>query len=220
MSLTLHYHPLSSFCMKALVALYENGTAFKPLLVNLGEKESREAFLKVWAIGKFPVLQDDARNEIVPESTTVIEYLDQHYSGSTKFIPDDNALALQVRQADRLTDLYIHMEMQKVIGDRLRPADKKDPYGVEQARNRMRTAYDIMDKAMAARNSAQTWAVGETFTLADCAACPALYYGNKATPFEDTHKNLAAYYHRLLKRPSFARTLEEAKPYNHLFPKE
>ena len=108
------------------------------------------------------------------------------------------------------------MEMQKVIGDRLRPADKKDPYGVEQARNRMRTAYDIMDKAMAAR----TWAVGETFTLADCAACPALYYGSKVMPFEDTHKNLAAYYHRLLKRPSFARTLEEAKPYSHLFPKE
>jgi glutathione S-transferase len=216
MSLTLHYHPLSSFCMKAVVALYENGTAFKPLLVSLGEKDSREAFLKVWAIGKFPVLQDDARNEIVPESTTVIEYLDQHYPGSTKFIPTDKALALQVRQSDRLYDLYIHMEMQKVIGDRLRPADKKDPYGVEQARNRMRTAYDIMDKTMAAR----TWAVGETFTLADCAACPALYYGNKATPFEGTHKNLAAYYHRLLKRPSFARTLEEAKPYAHLFPKE
>lgn len=216
MSLTLHYHPLSSFCMKVLVALYENGTAFKPLLVNLGEKESREAFLKVWAIGKFPVLQDDARNETVPESTTVIEYLDQYYPGSTKFIPGDKALALQVRQSDRLYDLYIHMEMQKVIGDRLRPADKKDPYGVEQARNRMRTAYDIMDKAMAGR----TWAVGETFTLADCSACPALYYGNKATPFEDTHKNLAIYYHRLLKRPSFARVIEEAKPYNHLFPKE
>ena len=162
------------------------------------------------------MLQDDARNEIVPESTTVIEYLDQHYPGTTHFIPYDKNLALQVRQADRLYDLYIHMEMQKVIGDRLRPADKKDPYGVAQARNRMRTAYDIMDKEMATR----IWAVGEAFTLADCSACPALYYGNKATPFEDTHKNLAAYYHRLLKRPSFARTLEEAKPYFHLFPKE
>jgi glutathione S-transferase len=117
--------------MKALVALYENGTSFKPLLVNLGEKESREAFLKVWAIGKFPVLQDHARDEIVPESTTIIEYLDQHHPGPTKFIPADKTLALQVRQADRLYDLYIHMEMQKVIGDRLRPADKKDPYGVE-----------------------------------------------------------------------------------------
>jgi glutathione S-transferase len=216
MSLTLHYHPLSSFCMKALVALYENGTPFKPLLVNLGEKDSREAFLKVWAIGKFPVLQDDARNETVPESTTIIEYLDQHYPGPTHFIPYDKTLALQVRQADRLYDLYIHMEMQKVVGDRLRPADKKDPYGVEQARKKMRTAYGIMDEQMAGR----TWAVGESFTLADCAACPALYYASKTEPFEDTHKNLAAYYQRLLKRPSFARALEEAKPYLHMFPKE
>lgn len=216
MSLTLHYHPLSSFCMKTLVALYENGKPFKPLLVDLGENDSREAFLKVWAIGKFPVLQDDARNEIVPESTTIIEYLDQHYPGATHFIPYDRDLALQVRQTDRLYDLYIHMEMQKVVGDRLRPADKKDPYGVEQARNRMRIAYGIMDKQMTNR----TWAVGETFTLADCAACPALYYGNMATPFEDTHRNLAAYYHRLLKRPSFARALEESKPYFHMFPQE
>jgi glutathione S-transferase len=216
MSLTLHYHPLSSFCMKALVALYENGTAFKPLLVNLGEKESREAFLKVWAIGKFSVLQDDARNEIVPESTTVIEYLDQHYPGATRFIPQDKNLALQVRQTDRLYDLYIHMEMQKVVGDRLRPADKKDPYGVAQARNKMRTAYGIMDKQMATR----TWAMGETFTLADCAACPALHYASLTEPFADTRKNLAAYYDRLVKRPSFARALEEAQPYFHMFPKE
>jgi glutathione S-transferase len=216
MSLILHYHPLSSFCMKALVALYENGTAFKPLLVNLGEKDSREAFLKVWAIGKFPVLQDDARDEIVPESTTVIEYLDQHYPGATHFIPYDKNLALQVRQTDRLYDLYIHMEMQKVVGDRLRPVDKKDPFGVEQARNKMRTAYGVMDERMAGR----TWAVGETFTLADCAACPALHYASLTEPFADTHKNLAAYYDRLVKRPSFARVIEESKPYFHMFPKE
>ena len=216
MSLTLFYHPLSSFCQKALVALYENGTAFKPLLVNLGETQSREAFLKVWAIGKFPVLQDDARNEIVPESTIIIEYLDQHYPGPTHFIPYDKALALQARQTDRLYDLYIHMEMQKVVGDRLRPADKKDPFGVEQARSGMRTAYGIMDRQMAGR----TWATGESFTLADCAACPALHYASLTEPFADTHRNLAAYFERLRNRPSFARVLEEAKPYFHMFPKE
>jgi glutathione S-transferase len=216
MSLTLHYHPLSSFCMKALVALYENGTPFQPLLVNLGDKDSRDAFLKIWAIGNFPVLQDDARNKIVPESTIIIEYLDQHYPGPTHFIPYDKDLALKVRQTDRLYDLYIHMEMQKVVGDRLRPADKKDSFGVEQARNRMRTAYGIMDQQMAGR----TWAVGETFTLADCAACPALHYAGLTEPFADTHRNLAAYYERLRNRPSFARVLEEAKPYFHMFPKE
>jgi glutathione S-transferase len=215
MSLTLHYHPLSSFCQKALVALYENNTPFTPLLVNLMEDTSRAAFLKIWSIGKFPVLQDDTRHQMVPESTIIIEYLDKHYPGRTHFVPYDSDLAWQVRLRDRLYDLYIHDPMQRIVGDRLRPADRKDPYGVEQARTRMRTAYDLFDAEMADR----TWAVGETFGLADCAACPALFYASLVTPFADTHKHLAAYFDRLMARPSFARVVEEAKPYFHLFPK-
>src|SRR5262245_10742644 len=184
MSLTLHFHPLSSFCHKVLVALYENGTAFKPHLVNLMDAASRDAFLKIWPVGKFPVLVDDARNQTVPESSVIIEYLDRHYPGGTRFIPDDADLAWQVRLRDRFFDLYIHDPMQRVVGDRLRPADKKDPFGVEQAKSRMRGAYDILEREMATR----TWTVGETFTLADCAACPALFYGNLVLPFGDTHR--------------------------------
>jgi glutathione S-transferase len=216
MSLTLYLHPLSSFCHKVLVALYENGTPFTPHLVDLGDKASREAFLAIWPIGKFPVLRDDARNETIPESTTIIEYLDRHYPGATRLIPGNFEDAMDVRLRDRLYDLYIHMQMQTVVGDRLRPADKKDPFGVEQAKARMRTAYDLMDAEMATR----TWAAGDTFTLADCSACPALFYGDRVLPFADTHKNLAAYFARLKARPSFARAIEEAKPYFHMFPKE
>ncbi len=215
MSLTLHYHPLSSFCHKVLVALYENGTPFTPLLVNLGEQASREAFLKVWPVGKFPVLRDDARNQTVPESSVIIDYLDAHYPGKTRFVPEDRELAWQVRLRDRLYDLHIHDPMQKIVGDRLRPAGSKDPFGVEQAKTRMRTAYGLMDKEMATR----TWAAGETFTLADCAACPALFYADLTVPFKDTHKHLAAYFGRLMSRPSFARAIEEAGPYFHMFPK-
>ncbi len=216
MSLTLHFHPLSSFCHKVLVALYENGTPFIPHLVDLRDPASRAAFLKVWPIGKFPVLHDDARNETIPESTIIIEYLERHYPGQTRFIPDDADLAWQVRQRDRLYDLYIHLPMQTVVGDRLRPADKKDAFGVEQAKTRMRTAYDLMDAEMATR----TWAAGGTFSLADCAACPALFYADWVLPFANTHQNLAAYFARLKARPSFARAIEEAKPYFHMFPKE
>ena len=215
MSLTLHYHPLSSFCHKVLVALYENDTPFTPLLVNLGEEASRAAFLKVWPIGKFPVLHDDARNQTIPESTIIIDYLDAHYPGKTRFVPQDRDLAWQVRLRDRFYDLYIHDPMQKIVGDRLRPADSKDPFGVEQAKTRMRTAYGLMDKEMATL----TWAAGETFTLADCAACPALFYADLTVPVKDTHKHLAAYFGRLLERPSFARAIEEARPYFHMFPK-
>jgi glutathione S-transferase len=215
MSLTLHYHPLASFCQKALVALYENNTPFKPLLVDLGDEASRAAFFKVWPIGKFPVLQDDARGHTIPESTIIIEYLDKYYPGRTHFVPYDRELAWQVRLRDRLYDLYIHDSMQRIVGDRLRPADKKDPFGVEQARARMRSAYDLMDAEMATR----TWAAGEDFGMADCAACPALFYADLVTPFADTHRHLAAYFDRLKQRPSFARVIEEAKPYFHLFPK-
>ena len=120
MSLTLHFHPLSSFCWKALIALYENDIPFTPNLVDLGNPEARAAFVKLWGIGKFPVLQDDARNEIVPESSIIIEYLDRHYGGRTRFIPEDPGCALQTRLRDRFYDLYVHLPMQKIMGDRLR----------------------------------------------------------------------------------------------------
>ena len=133
MSLTLHFHPLSSFCHKVLIALYENDTPFTPQVVNLMDEGERAAFREVWPIGKFPVLRDDARGETVPESSVVIEYLDRRYPGRTRFIPSDGEDARKVRLGDRFFDLYIHLPMQKIVGDRLRPADGKDPHGVEEA---------------------------------------------------------------------------------------
>ena len=121
MSLTLHFHPLASYCWKALIALYENDIPFTPNLVDLGNPAERAALVKLWGIGKFPVLRDDARNETVPESSIIIEYLDRHYRGPTRFIPDDAGLALQTRLRDRFYDLYVHLPMQKIMGDRLRP---------------------------------------------------------------------------------------------------
>jgi glutathione S-transferase len=215
MSLKLYYHPLSSFCWKALIALYENETPFEPIIVDLGDEASRTAFKKVWPIGKFPVLRDDARDHTVPESTIIIEYLAQHYPGKTRLIPADTDLARQTRLRDRFFDLHVHMYMQKVIGDRRRPAGTNDPHGVEDAKTRMRTAYDMIDEAMATK----IWAMGEVFTMADCAAAPALFYGNMALPFGDSHKHVAAYLGRLRERPSFARTLKEAEPYFAMIPK-
>ena len=122
MSLTLHYHPLSSFCWKALVALYENGAPFTPHMVNLGDPAERAALLALWPIGRFPVLRDETRGETVPESSIVIEYLDRHYPGAVKLIPDHPDLALQTRLRDRFLDLYVHLLTQKIVGDRLRLA--------------------------------------------------------------------------------------------------
>ena len=215
MSLTLQYHPLSSYCWKVLIALYENATPFTPQLVDLGDAAQRAALLKLWPIGKFPVLQDDARGAIVPESSIVIDYLDRHYPGRTRFIPEGD-LGLQTRLRDRFYDLHLHDHMQKIVGDRLRPRDQVDRFGVAAAKVKLRTALDLIERDMAAG----PWAMGEVFTLADCAALPALVYGNKVLPFTDTHRNVADYLERLLARPSVGRVMKEAEPYAHLFPQE
>jgi glutathione S-transferase len=216
MSLTLHFHPLSSFCHKALIALYENDTPFTPKLVNLQDEAERAAFRALWPIGKFPVLQDSARGRMVPESSIIIEYLDRYYRGKTRFIPSDGEQAHETRLRDRFFDLHIHLHVQKIVGDRLRLADKKDAHGVEDARARMATALGMLEPEMAKR----TWATGETFTMADCAAAPALFYADKVAPLAGSYPNVAVYLARLTQRPSYARALKEAEPYFRFFPKE
>jgi glutathione S-transferase len=216
MSLTLHFHPLSSFCWKALIALYENDTPFTPKLVDLVNPAERTALLKLWPIGKFPVLQDDARGEIVPESSIVIEYLERHYPGSTRLIPDGTDKALQTRLRDRFYDLYVHLPMQKIMLDRFRPDGREDLYGVEEARAQLRTSYAMIERQMAGG----VWAMGDEFSLADCAAAPSLFYGSMVEPFGDGQHNLTVYLERLKARPSFERVLKEAGPYFNMVPKE
>ena len=216
MSLQLYFHPLASFCHKPLIALYENGIAFEPIVVDLGDEASRAAFQAVWPMAKMPVLRDEARDRIVAESTIIIEYLDAHYPGRTRFLPADADRAWQARMWDRFYDHYVQEPMQKIVTDRLRPEGKNDLYGVEQAKGQLDQAYKIIEPEM----SSKTWAMGDAFTLADCAAAPALFYANTVAPFADQQKNLRAYLERLMARPSFARVLAEAQPYFALFPME
>lgn len=152
MTLKLYYHPLSSYCHKVLIPLYENDTPFQPVLVDLGNEASRAAFLKIWPIGKFPVIEDTTRSWMVPESSIIIEYLAQHYPGKTALIPRDADLARQVRMRDRFFDLHIHTPMQKAMTDVLRPEGNRDPMGVEQAITQMRTAMGMLEKEIGSKN--------------------------------------------------------------------
>jgi glutathione S-transferase len=214
MALTLYSHPLASYCWKVLIALYENETPFEPLLVDLSDEASRNAFFELWPLGKFPVLHDTDRNRIVPESTIIIEYLARHYPGRTTLLPGDADAALEARLQDRFFDQQIHEAMQKHVGDKLRPADKRDPYGVEQAHAQLERAYGMLDATLQSR----TWAAGDTFTMADCAACPSLYYANLVHPIAAQYAKVADYLKRLEQRPSFARVIQEAQPYFKFFP--
>ena len=216
MSLKLYFHPLASFCHKALIALYENGTSFEPVIVDLAAATSSAAFRAVWPMGKMPVLRDDARDRTVAESTIIIEYLEAHYPGATRFLPADPDGAWQTRMWDRFYDHYVQEPMQKIVTDRLRPAGTNDLYGVERAKDELRNAFALLEREVVAK----TWMMGDAFTMADCAAAPALFYAHTVVPFVETQSKLAAYLDRLMARPSFARVLEEAEPYFRLFPME
>jgi len=214
MSLELYFHPFSSFCQKVLIAFYENGTPFEPHIVDLGDEASRAAFTRVWPITKFPVLRDRARDRTIPESSVIIEYLAQHHPGPVRLLPEEPDLALDTRFWDRFFDHYVQVPMQKIVADRLRPPGQEDAYGVDAARALLTTAYGLIDERMATRR----WAMGDLFTLADCAAAPALFYADKVLPF-GAHANVGRYLERLQERSSYARVLAEAEPYRTLFPR-
>lgn len=214
MSLQLFLHPLSSYCHKVLIALYENDIAFEVKRVD--DPAVAPEYEKLSPLKRFPILRDVKRGRVIPESTIIIEYLEIHFPGRVGLIPKDAELAWQVRLRDRFFDQYVHASMQKFAADRLRPQGQKDPYGLEESKALFVKALGLIEAEM----TDKTWAMGEAFTLADCAAAPALYYGNRFFgPFRDTHPNALAYLDRLMARPSYARALEEAKPFMHLLPK-
>jgi glutathione S-transferase len=212
MSFTLYYHPLASFCWKALIALYEADIPFEPRQVNLGDPAERAAFEAVWPLAKFPVLRDNARGKTIPESSVIVEYLARTELAAASLMPSDPDLAMQTRLVDRLIDGYIHLPMQQVVAERMRPDGQHDPYGAEQARGQIRAGYKLIAPMITG-----PWAMGEAFTLADCAALPALFYADYAVPLAD-RPELAAYLARLRARPSVARVLAEAEPYFQYFP--
>jgi glutathione S-transferase len=214
MSLELYFHPFASYCQKVLIALYENDIPFEPRLVDLGDEHSAAAFKKIWPIGKFPVLRDTARDVVLPESSIINEYLALHYPGKSELVPGDPELALRARLGDRFFDLHVNDPMAKIVTDRIRPPGKNDPHGVATARAQLDVAYDILEKDL----KSKTWAIGSSFTMADCSAAPALYYANLVSPFGE-HRGVAAYFDRLMGRASFQRVLREAEPYLVNFPR-
>ncbi|MGE0830667.1 MAG: glutathione S-transferase family protein [Hyphomonadaceae bacterium] len=211
MALTLYYHPLSSFCWKALIALYETGAPFKTVLLD---QTTFAEFKALWPIGKMPALQDEARGEFVPESSFIIEHLDRFYPGAAPLLPTDPDRNREARARDRFLDLYVQVPMQKIVLNRLRPADGKDALGVAEARTMIAAALDLAEREW----TFTPWAMGADFTIVECAAAPALFYAEKVGALTPAHTNLSAYFERLKARPSVARVLKEAKPYMGNFP--
>ncbi len=210
MALKLYAHPFSSYCQKVLIALYENSTPFEYL--TLDDAKNGAELEALWPIRKFPVLVDSGRT--IMEASIIIEHLDLHHPGPVRLVPDDSREALEVRMMDRFFDNYVMTPMQKIVTDRLRPEQDRDPYGVTEAAAMLDKAYGWLDKALAGRE----WAAGADFSLADCAAAPSLFYADWAHPIGGRFSRVRDYRRKLLARPSFARAVDEARPYRPYFP--
>jgi glutathione S-transferase len=208
--LLVYGHPFSSYYQKAAIALYENATPFELRLLE--SAESWQALRDVWPLALMPVLVDAGRT--LMEATIIIEHLTLHHPGPVRLLPEDPRAALEVRLLDRIFDNYVMTPMQKIVADQLREPKERDARGVADARERLRRAYAWLDE----RLSGRTWAAGSAFSLADCAAAPALFYADWADPIDAALSNLKAYRARLLARPSFARAVDEARPYRKNFP--
>ena len=210
MTIELFAHPFSSYCQKALIAFYETGIPFEFRMLE--DPGVGEEFATLWPIKRFPILREDGR--VVMEASVIIEYLQVRHPGPVRLIPDDPDLALQARMLDRVFDNYVMTPQGKFVFDALRPEGARDPHGVEEARRMLDTTYAWLDQHLEGR----TWAAGETFTLADCAAAPSLFYADWTHRIPERHRNLTAYRARLLERPSFARAVDEARRFRHYFP--
>ena len=210
MTLQLYAHP--SYCQKVLIALYENDVPFTLRTLEPSEKRNLVEFAKLSPMARMPVLVDGER--VVLESSVIIEYLGLYHPGPVTLVPADGKAALEVRMLDRVFDNYIMGQMQKFVFDRIRPENVRDAIGVQEAAGLLDRAYAWLDRIVAGGE----WAVGHEFTLADCAAAPALFYADWVHPIPHDLVNLRAYRQRLLGRPSFARAVDEARPYRAFFP--
>ena len=209
--MTLNMHPLASYCWKVLLALYESNVPFRAVQID-GVPKDDEDYADLWPLAKMPLLQD--RGHVVPETSIIIEYLQARHPGAAFLIPLDEDASREVRLWDRVLDLYVHASLQKIVSDRLRPDGAKDPHGVEEARATLDTAYAMLDRRMAGRE----WTAGDTFSMADCAAMPPLFYVDAVHPYRAGYPALAAYFERLLLRPSVKRVIREAQPWMKYFP--
>jgi glutathione S-transferase len=210
MSLQLYSHPFAMYCWKPLIALHERRLEFEERLV-----EDRTELATLWPPASIPVLVDEAT--VIPESSTIVEYLDRH-GDAQPMLPADPELALRARIWDRVIDGYITTPVQKIVGDALRPADARDPQSVAQAQATIDLAFMMLERQLDGRGS-DGWLAGPGFTLADCAALPALHYADVLHALDrGAFPELGAYYDRLLKRPSIVRVIDDARPSRQLFP--
>lgn len=212
MTLLLYGHAFSSYTQKALVALYENGTPFEFCSLGPDTPQHLADWLRHWPLRTFPLLLDGARTFV--ETSITIEYLQLAHGGPVRLLPAEPLAALDVRFLDRFFDLHVMSPVQQAVNGARTGDDGQRQHGLAAAVDKLERAYAWLEGRLAGR----VWAAGDNFTLADCAAAPALFYADWTLRISAAYPVLRAYRARLLARPSFARAVDEARPYRALFP--
>lgn len=214
MSLVLHYHPLSSYCQKVLVAIHETGAPVALRHLNLGDAAERDAHRARWPLGKMPVLEDTAGGRVLPETSIIIEWLQQRHPGAQPLLPGDPDACLEVRLWDRISDQYVMLPLQQAVAAELSGDAQRAAEALAVASTQLETAYGVLEKQL----QGHEWLAGDRFSLADCAAMPALFYSAAVRPFAADHPALGGYFERLLARASVRHVLGEARPWLKYFP--
>ena len=197
--LTLYEHPFALYCQKVLVALNEQGVAYDVLEEQ--RDFDRAELAELWPPASIPVLRDG--DQVIGETSIIIEYV-----AGARLVP-----SLEARKWDRLCDQYISDAVQAIVSDTIE--ERFDERVVAQAASRIDMAYGMLEAQLAQHE----FLAGETFTIADCAAAPGLFYALAVHPWDEArHPQLTRYYRALAQRPSFARVIADARPYRHLFP--
>lgn len=201
----LYYNPVSTYCHKVMIALNEKGIAFRPELVNLGSPDARAAYEHINPLGKVPFLKP-SEDWQVPESTSIIEYIEDKFPGTPRLIPEGGGdAARQVRFMDRMSDLYYNDPLVELLFQQvgLRPANAE---GAARARRYVALTYGHWNERLARHE----WLCGERVTMADCAAIPAMLYAREVAPF-DGYARVQDYWERACKLPSYTRVRTEAE---------
>jgi glutathione S-transferase len=212
MSLALYGHAFSSYTQKVLIALYENGTPFEFRGLGPDQPQHSAEWLRRWPLRKFPLLVEGERS--IAETSIIIEYLQLQHPGPVRLLPADPLAALDIRFLDRFFDLHVMNMVLHAVEGALPGDPVRRQEALTLAANKLEAAYAWLEGQLAGR----TWAAGADFTLADCAAAPALFYADWTHRIADAYPLLRAYRARLLARPSYARAVEEARPFRPLFP--
>lgn len=214
MSITFYGHHFSAYCQKVLIAFHEHGVAYDLRKIEFEDPEIMAELEEVWPLKRMPIIIDNGQT--IRESSIIIEHIDLHHNSGHHLVPRDQAKALQARFMDRFFDNYVSTPQTAIVFDVLRDAKDRDAYGVNKAIDLLETSYGWLNDRMADH----TWAAGDDFSLADCAAGPALFYAHWTHPIDRKYRHLHAFRDRLMEHPSFARCIADAKPYRHLFPLE